>query len=198
MDWSNVAKTAGNLGLKILGGTLLGPAGAAMGGKVAEALGLTSDASPDQVQQALATSSPETLIRLRQIEADIVQANLTAGVRHHEIDADTIGHVNKTMQTEAQTGHPWSGAWRPVWGFSSAAAFFIAVLGILGLTAYAISTRQTDLLKEIPNLIFQLAALFSIPGAILGVASWHRGQMQRAQAGEEKTPLFGGLLGAKK
>jgi Holin of 3TMs, for gene-transfer release len=195
MDWSNVAKTAGNLGLKILGGTLLGPAGAAMGGQVAKALGLSADASADQVQQALATASPDSLVKLKQIEADITAANLEAGVKHHEIDAGTIDSVNETMQEETRQGHPWSGAWRPFWGFCSAVAFFIAVAGILFLIGYAIYKKDSVLLTTAPALITALAALFSVPGAILGVASWHRGQMQRIEAGEVKQPLFGGLLG---
>lgn len=197
MDWTSVAKTAGNLGLKILGGALGGPAGAAIGSQVAGALGLSSDAPPDQVQQALATASPETLVQLKQIESDIVRANLDAGVKHHEIDGGTILSVNETMRAETATGHPWSGAWRPFWGFCSAVAFFVAVFGILLLAAYAIKSRDEKLLTTVPDLITALAMLFSVPGAILGVASWHRGQMQRSQAGEQKQPLFAGLLGRK-
>lgn len=92
--------------------------------------------------------------------------------------------VNATMQAETKIGDPWSAKWRPFWGFTSAVAFVLAIIGIIVLAAYAISTGKSDLLKEIPSLIFQLAALFSIPGAILGVASWHRGQMQRITAGK--------------
>lgn len=190
MGWQEVAKTAGGLGLKILGGALGGPAGAAIGSQVAGALGLSVDASADQVQQALAAASPETLVRLKQIEADITKANLEAGVKHHEVDAGTISDVNETMRVEAALAHPWAGAWRPFWGFLSAGAFFVAVVGIIGLTAYAISTKDSRLLQEVPDLISALAMLFGVPGAILGVASWHRGQKQRIEAGETRTPLF--------
>jgi hypothetical protein len=197
MDWKDVAKTAGSLGLKILGGALGGPAGSAIGSQVARSLGLSADAPPDQVQVALAAASPATLVELKQIEADITRANLEAGVSHHQIDAGTILSVNETMRVETAQGHPWAGAWRPFWGFCSAVAFFVAVLGILFLAAYAIKTRDEKLLTTVPDLITALAMLFSVPGAILGVASWHRGQKQRIEAGEEKTPLFTGLLGRK-
>ena len=198
MDWKGIGKSVASMGLKVLGGAIGGPGGAAIGGEVAEALGLSRDASPEQVNQALASASPESLVRLKEIEASIVKANLEAGIKHHEIDAGTIDSVNQTMRVEVQQGHPWAGAWRPFWGFCSAVAFFVAVAGIIGLTAYAISTKKPGLLSSVPGLISSLAMLFSVPGAILGVASWHRGQKQRIEAGEVKQPLLAGLFGGVK
>lgn len=198
MDWKSLAKTAGNLGLKVLGGALGGPAGSAIGSQVATALGLSSEATPDQVAEALATASPEALVQLKQLEVDIEKANIEAGIKHHEMDALIVSGVNETMRVEAQQGHPWSGAWRPFWGFVSAIAFAFAVVGIIALAAYGISTKNHDLLSTVPDLVGQLTFLFSVPGAILGVASWHRGKMQRIESGEQTTGLISALVGLKK
>jgi len=193
MDWKELGKSLGTMGLKFIGGTLGGPTGAALGGTLARTLGLSESATPEEINQAVMNAGPETMVQLKTIESELEQAHLAAGVKHHEIDAGTILAVNETMQVEAQQGHPWSGAWRPFWGFISAVAFAIAVLGIFFLAGWCIKKGDANLLKEIPELIMWLVALFGIPGSILGVASWHRGQMQRIQAGEVKTGLLGGL-----
>lgn len=66
MDWKDVAGAVGKAAPLV--GTLLGgPAGAAVGGLVAAALG--SGPAPDDVAQALATN-PDAAVKLRQIEAD--------------------------------------------------------------------------------------------------------------------------------
>ncbi len=90
MDWKDVAKTAGDLGLKVIGGALGGPAGASFGGQVAEWLGLSSDAVPREVDQALRTASPETMLRLKEIEADMEKARISAGLEHRRIDTADI------------------------------------------------------------------------------------------------------------
>ncbi|MCP3177304.1 3TM-type holin [Desulfuromonas sp. KJ2020] len=197
MEWRDVAKTAGSIGLKVLGGALGGPTGASIGAQVAHSLGLSAESSPEEVAKALAAASPEALVQLKQLEAEIIKANLEAGVRHHEIEGQELESVNATMRTEAGLGHRWAGAWRPFWGFVSAVAFAIAVVGILALTGYALSTKDHELLTVIPSLVGELTFLFGIPGAILGVASWHRGQMQRIEAGEQKQPILSGLLSKK-
>lgn len=65
MDWKELAGTVGKAA-PLLGTLLGGPAGAAVGGLVASALG--SGPEPADVAQALA--SPEAAAMLRQIEAD--------------------------------------------------------------------------------------------------------------------------------
>lgn len=65
MDWKDIAGTVGKAA-PLLGTLLGGPAGAAVGGLIASALGTTGDAA--DVAQALA--SPEAAAKLRQIEVD--------------------------------------------------------------------------------------------------------------------------------
>lgn len=65
MDWKDIAGTVGKVA-PLLGTLLGGHAGAAIGGLVASALGTA--ATPDDVAAALA--NPDSLVKLRQIEAD--------------------------------------------------------------------------------------------------------------------------------
>ncbi|MES9901134.1 MAG: 3TM-type holin [Sedimenticola sp.] len=92
--------------------------------------------------------------------------------------------VNHTMQAETQAKHWWSSAWRPLWGALSAVTFFVAVIGILIIAYIAIKDKDPNAIAMIPMLVMQLTLLFGVPGAILGVASWHRGKEKRIQAGE--------------
>lgn len=66
MDWRDVAGKVG-AAAPILGTLLGGPAGAAVGGLVAAALGTGNTA--DDVSQAMATN-PDAAVKLRQIESD--------------------------------------------------------------------------------------------------------------------------------
>jgi hypothetical protein len=66
MDWKDIAGTLGKAA-PLLGTLIGGPAGAAIGGMVASALG--TPATPDDVSAALATN-PDAAVKLKQIEAD--------------------------------------------------------------------------------------------------------------------------------
>ncbi len=76
MDWTDVAKTAGDIGLKVIGTALGGPAGAGIASSLAQSLGLESTASPDVVNTALAAADPATMVKLKAIEADIAKAKI--------------------------------------------------------------------------------------------------------------------------
>ena len=47
------------------------------------------------------------------------------------------------------------------------------------MTGQAISGENPDAITMIPQLVSTMTLLFSIPGAILGVSAWHRGQGKR-------------------
>lgn len=96
--------------------------------------------------------------------------------------------VNETMRAEAQSEHWPQWSWRPFWGFTSGLAFlFVAVLCcVLGYRA--IVEKDSAALTMIPQLVSAFAALFAIPGAILGVTAWKRGQekIEKAKAGASR------------
>lgn len=66
MDWKDISSAVGK-SAPLLGTLMGGPAGAAVGGLIASALG--TGATPDEVSQAL-TTNPDAAVKLRQIEAD--------------------------------------------------------------------------------------------------------------------------------
>lgn len=87
--------------------------------------------------------------------------------------------VNATMQAEAKSEHWPQYSWRPFWGFVSGIAFLVVVVFCCILGYKAIIKGEADALVMIPQLISSFAALFAIPGAILGVTAWHRGKQKR-------------------
>ena len=137
---------------------------------------------------------PELLVQLKTIAAnkEIQLAQIAA-----DENTQALATVNATMQAEAGS-QGWAAKWRPFWGFVSAIAFGLCVLGLLVLAGLAIYKGKPEYLKVLPDLIFNLSVLFGIPGAILGMASWHRGVMQRTQAGENKPGMIVGAINAIK
>lgn len=94
MDWKDIAGTVGKAA-PLLGTLVGGPAGAAVGGLIASALGAA--ATPDDVSQALSTD-PEAAVKLRQIEADRT-VKLQELVEQHA-QAELQAHTN-ALQAEA-------------------------------------------------------------------------------------------------
>jgi len=175
-DWNKV----GNLIAKaapLLGGVIAGPGGAAIGGIVAAALGVANDA--EEIAVALETN-PEAYVKLQEIQ-------LTHKERLEQMALDSaaaaIAEVNATMRSETKSDKWWVSGWRPFWGFSSAIAFFGQVVAI---SYIMVTGGEAGLITALAGL----SVFWSVPLAVLGIASWHRGQEKRAQAGEIKVPLI--------
>ncbi len=129
-----------------------------------------------------------------------LQAEMQTAVLQHvlsmtraEIDRiraenEVLKEVNETMRVEAQSPNWWASAWRPFWGGISALAFLAVCVLVCVLAWRAVTTGSADALDMVPRLTAEFAMLFTIPGAILGVASWHRGKEKRIQAGEGSGP----------
>lgn len=92
--------------------------------------------------------------------------------------------ANETMRAEGQSDKWWVSGWRPFWGFTSAVTFFVAVLGVLHVAWQAVGLKDAGAMAMLPALVANLTMLFGVPGAILGIASWHRGKEKRVRAGE--------------
>jgi hypothetical protein len=86
--------------------------------------------------------------------------------------------INETMRAESQSEHWPQWSWRPFWGFVSGAAFGAVCVLCCLLGFKAVESKDMTALNMIPQLIASFAMLFGIPGAILGVASWKRGQQK--------------------
>jgi len=193
--WKEVKELAAEYVPDIAASLVPPPGGGLARRLVAGVLGIKDD-DPQAMADALRSATPEQRLALvreanRNREALLKEANRHAEAMAGE-DTARIGSVNKTMQTEAQAPpDSWAARWRPFWGFVSGGAFGLAVIGLLIIIGRAVWRGQLDIIEAVPGIISALAMLFSIPGAILGVASWHRGQMQRVQAGEQKSGLVG-------
>ena len=163
MEWKDLTSTIGKFA-PLIGTVIGGPAGAAVGALVSATLG--TDNNPSAVQQALA-SNPDVALKLAQLEVDqrIQLQSLTLTAEQNRLSAETaqLGSVNATMQVEATAEHWPTYAWRPFIGF---------VFGIMSLGVYFILPLMHIVIPTIPTEAWMAF------GAILGVASWHRGKMQ--------------------
>jgi len=163
MEWKDLTNTISKFA-PLIGTAIGGPAGAAVGALVSATLGTDND--PSVVQQAL-VSNPEIALKLAQLEADqrVQLQTLIVNAEQNRLSAETaqLGAVNLTMQTEATAEHWPTYSWRPFIGF---------VFGIMMLGVYFVLP-----LLHIPVPSVPTEAWLAL-GAVLGVASWHRGKMQ--------------------
>ncbi len=182
MTWKDVGKAIGKAAPLL--GSAFGPLGSAAGAIVSTALGVENE--PDAIVKAV-SASPEAALRLREIESanrvELEKAVLQAETARLAEETKRILAVNTTMQKETAHGG-FSGFWRPFWGVISALAFAVVAVFVCFLAYEAIVGGKPEALNMIPQLVSSVALLFSIPGAILGVTAWHRGKMQRIQAGD--------------
>jgi len=171
MEWGSIAKQVGKFA-PLLGDLLPIPGAGVAGRLIASALGV--DHSPDAVAQAMRTD-PDAGVKLAKIEADnraeLQRQLLTA-------ESARIASVNQTMQAESESEHWPQYSWRPFWGFISGAAFFVVCVLVCLLAYQAVMGGKPEAMAMIPQIIGAFAALFAIPGGILGVSAWHRGKMQ--------------------
>lgn len=181
MDWLELGKKLAARGLPLLGTALGGPAGGAAGGLIASALGLASD-QPEVLYSAI-QQDPEAVVKLRQVELrhaerleEISLESIQCAV---QAESSRIQAVNLTMRAEAGAEHWPQYSWRPYWGFVSATAFLVVCVFVCILGYQAVIGGKPEALSMIPQLVTSMAALFAIPGAILGVTAWHRGKAQR-------------------
>lgn len=130
MTWKSVGKSAGSMGLKILGGALAGPAGVQVGGMVAASLGL-SDATPEAVQAALA-GDPEAAVKMRQFELEHeakLQALALDELKAHLADTDSARarEVEVTKATGKRDWNQQSLGWIITAGFIAVLVFLLNV-----------------------------------------------------------------------
>lgn len=159
-DWKSIAKQLASLGLPILGAAVGGPAGAIAGKGLAAALGLGSDATPEQTAAALGNVSGEQIVALKALDAQMAKDQLEAGTAQVEA-------VNKTLQTEAM-----GGSWLQR---NHHAIESLATVGLVWAVYFILP------LAKIQVPVIPETAWLTL-GAILGVTAWMRGQANVATA----------------
>lgn len=184
MKWADIAGAVGKAA-PLLGTLLAGPAGGAVGGLIASALG--SPADPAAVSEAL-TTNPEAVVKLRQVEADrqVKLQELVEQTAQAEIAADraSVADVNTTMQAEAKAEHWPTYSWRPAIGFAVALDLVLSALLVTGVflgQVFALPGAAAAV-AALPAALGALAALVGLASPILGIASWFRGKKQAAGA----------------
>lgn len=160
MDWKAIAKQLASLGLPILGAAVGGPAGAIAGKGLAAALGLGSDATPEQTAAALGNVSGEQIVALKALDAQMAKDQLEASTAQVEA-------VNKTLQTEAM-----GGSWLQR---NHHAMESLATVGLVWAVYFILP------LAKISVPVIPETAWLTL-GAILGVTAWMRGQANVATA----------------
>lgn len=163
-----------------LGAAMGGPAGGLLGAAVAGALGVGND--PNEIEQALRID-PNAAIKLRELESNEKVSLATLAKEQYVSDNTTeaaeLETVNATIREESKSEKWYVAGWRPFWGFVSGAAFGAVALFTCMLAYRAIVEGDAAAMTMIPQFVTSMAVLFGIPGTILGIASWHRGAMQR-------------------
>lgn len=197
LTWKDAAKVVAEFA-PTAGSLLGGPAGSAVGTLIAAALGTTAE--PDKVLEAI-NNDPSAALKLKELELNhhvelerlAIQAEanrLAAQTAQIQEETKQVEAVNATMQTEAKSEHWLTAFWRPYMGVVTGSAFGIVAVFICLLAYKGIVEKDHEAMRMIPDLIVSMAELFAIPCAILGVTAWHRGKMQRTQAGESPTNLW--------
>ena len=182
MDWGKVGQAVADAA-PLLGGVLLGPAGAVGGKLIAAALGTKED--PDAVAAAI-QADPNALVKIKQIEADNALA-----LQQVTLQAETarLATVNATIQTEVASTDPWVRRMRPTFGYVLAATLIIEVL----IAAY-VALIAPGGLPDLATLFNALAPPQGIGLAVLGV--YFKKRSDEKMAGLPRGPgLLAGLFG---
>jgi hypothetical protein len=154
-------------------GALGGPAGPAIGGILAAALGTSN--TPPAVNTALATD-PNAAAKILQYEAQLQTVVINQQVADHAADVEQVKAVNATMQTEdANKVH-----WRNVFGYEFGVCFTLYVLAIVSAALWF----PTNAVNDLVTIGATLVTLFGYAAAILGVTAWHDGATKRIAAGD--------------
>lgn len=107
MDWGNLAKQVIGLGAPILGTALGGPLGGAAGRILAEVVG-ASDATPEAVGKALATSSADQIAQAENAWADAIRAEAEAA-------RGSVAETQATIRAELGSEDALQRWWRPIY-----------------------------------------------------------------------------------
>jgi len=163
MDWKALGKTLAGLGLPILGGAMGGPAGALFGKMAAGALGLSADATPEQVATAVNTN-PDNVAKLLELQNTHQEVLVKAA---YEAETAAIQAVNATLQADAR-GDSWLQKNHHAIESLTATLMVVGIYFVLPLLKIPVPT--------VPEFAFMML------GAILGVTAWKHGVVNQTIA----------------
>lgn len=186
----NIGREFFKKGLPKIGGSLIKIAGAAASktpvgavldeigvfDAVADALGLdtSNEKAIEEKVKGMTEDQLKSLVQLKELEANIAIAEIERENVINQEDTKRIEAVNETMRAEV-LGNPEAGSWRPLFGRWTCYNFYPTVYILLFIIGYTVFTNQFDMLGLMPSIVGAIIGLYSLPAAILGVASWKRG-----------------------
>lgn len=97
MDWKHVGNAVIKAGAPLLGGALFGPAGSVIASIISGNLGMSPDATPDQVMAAI-KGDPDAALKLRQIETDHVERLQELGNERLRIETADVQNARTAHQ----------------------------------------------------------------------------------------------------
>lgn len=199
MDLKTFAEEIAKIGLPLLGAALPLPGGEAIGAAIASQIG--TNEKPEAILAKL-QGDPDALLKMQKFEIDnAMQLKLIAERAQADADAADaaqVASVNTTMQAEATNSASenwWQTGWRPFNGYVVGLTSFLATMFVCFLFYKALTAPNAQggltlpaVLAVIPQLAQSVAMLLAIPGAAVGITAWHRGMLQREQAGGDDAP----------
>lgn len=180
MSWDGARKLIGATA-PMLGSLLGGPAGGAVAGMVASALGC----EPTPAAISAAAADPKSAIKLRELELAHAQE-----LQRMSLDAAStdLAQVNETMRAETKSDDGFTRRWRPFWGYMSAIGFFLQV----GAVSWVMVSGGDPALI---NSLGQLSVFWTVPLAVVGVTAYGRSREKVARITGERGGI-GGLINA--
>ena len=152
-------------------GSLFGPLGTAGGLAIKAVLGLSPEASGNEIQEALL--NPDSQVKIKQMEYDYKASQAQA-------EAVKIQAVNTSIQAETKSEHWMQWAWRPFNGFLFGITLFLNYAIPALINALIIPFLSVPHAPITPGVIPEM--VFTAWGAVLGVAAWTRGMQKANQA----------------
>ena len=135
MGWKKIGRGLAKIApvaAKVATSSLLGPG---VVGQITDALGLGKDASEDEVEQALATASPEQLVRIREINAETERHAADVGLKEKELEVRREETHQKDRESARQReiavrdATPRMFAWIALCGFLGL-VYLVAIVGV--------------------------------------------------------------------
>lgn len=180
--WDSVTSIVGEAA-PLIGTALGGPAGGAVAGLVANALGV--DNEPDAILKAI-ESDPEALAKIKNLEQEHERE-----LRSMTLQAETnrLSEINQTMRAELQSDNAFKSSWRPLFGYGAA----IAWVGQIGAIIYVTMADPSNA-SEIIQALSSLTGMWGVALAVLGINVNARSKDKRAQQGQDATGMLEKLV----
>ena len=179
MNWKSLGKKVAQAA-PLLGTALGGPAGAVVGQLLATAFDV--DADPEQLETAILTD-PDAIQKLKGLQAQH-RVELAKLAMEHELEK--LRTVNETIQEEYKQDDKYVKRWRPTFGYTVCATWFLQTVGIVVALGYAIIEQPGnagDIINAVAAVCGALTVMWSIALSVLGVSVHSRSKDKEILAG---------------